>query len=206
MAGDAGQELVDRLRQRDVDALGPYLELRRGHLMAYIEKKLGPALRAKIEAEDVFQEVGTSAIRALPGYQLGERDPFGWLCQLADRRIVDAHRRFFEAEKRAAAREVAGNASPPDSGRAALIDVLVASMTSPSMVFSRNQRIMRMLGALEQLQEDHKEALRLRYVLGLPSKEIAQRMGKSDGSVRVMLSRALDKLQGIMGADDAPHR
>lgn len=206
MADDAGQDLVDRLRRGDVEALGPYFELRQDHLLMYIQKKLGTALRAKIEPEDIFQEVGASAVTALPSYDMGDRDPFGWLCQLVDRRIVDAHRRFFEAEKRAAAKEVAGNASAGTSGQAALIDLMVASMTSPSMVFSRNQRVMRMLAALDELPEEPREALRLRYVLGLPSKEIAKRMGKSDGSVRVMLSRALDKLQSIMGPDDAPRR
>ncbi|MDJ0976593.1 MAG: sigma-70 family RNA polymerase sigma factor [Planctomycetota bacterium] len=205
MADEDGQQLVDRLRDGDVEALGPYFELRQGHLLMYIQRKLGTALRAKIEPEDIFQEVCTSAVKALPTYKLGDRDPFGWLCQLVDRRIVDAHRRYFEAEKRAAAKEVAGNAQAT-SGRAALIDLMVASMTSPSMVFSRNQRVMRMLAALDDLPDEPKEALRLRYVLGLPSKEIAERMGKSDGSVRVMLSRALDKLQGIMGPDDAPRR
>ena len=205
MADEDGQQLVDRLREGDVEALGPYFELRQSHLLMYIQRKLGTALRAKIEPEDIFQEVCTSAVKALPTYKLGDRDPFGWLCQLADRRIVDAHRRYFEAEKRAAAKEVAGNAQAT-SGRAALIDLMVASMTSPSMVFSRNQRVMRMLSALDELPDEPKEALRLRYVLGLPSKEIAERMGKSDGSVRVMLSRALDKLQGIMGPDDAPRR
>lgn len=207
MGSEQIQQLVDRLRQQDVAALGPYLEERRGPLLGYIEKKLGPALRAKIEADDIFQEVGASALQALPGYELGDRDPFGWLCQLADRRIVDAHRRFFEAGKRAAGREVAGNApSGGESGRGGLIDLLVASMTTPSMVFSRNQRVMRMLSALEQLADGPKEVLRLRYVQGLASKEIAARIGKSDGSVRVMLSRALDKVQEVMGADDAPHR
>lgn len=208
MGKASDQDLVDRLRKQDVEALGPYLELRRGHLLAYITRKLGPALRAKVEPEDLFQEVGASAITALPTYDMGDRDPFGWLCQLADRRIVDAHRRFFEAEKRAAGREVAGNA-PAGKGsaqQAGLIDLLVASMTSPSMVFSRNARVMRMLGAIEQLPEDQREALRMRYVLGLPSKEIANRLGKSDGATRVMLTRSLDKLQSIMGEDDAPHR
>ncbi len=207
MGTDATQELVDRLRRRDAGALGPYLELRRAHLLAYITRKLGTALRAKIEPEDIFQEVSASAVTALPGYDMGDRDPFGWLCQLADRRIVDSHRRFFEAEKRAAAREVAGNAGGGGAdGKAELINLLVASMTTPSMVFSRNARAMRMLSAIEQHPDDQKEALRLRYVQGLPSKEIAERVGRTDGATRVMLSRALDKLHDLMGADDAPHR
>ena len=137
---------------------------------------------------------------------MGTRDPFGWLCDLVDRRIVDAHRRYFAAEKRAAGREVAGNAPATASRAGGLIDLLVASMTSPSKLFSRNARVMRMFKALEKLPQDAKDALRMRYLQGLPSKQIAEKLGKTDGAVRVLLTRALDKLQQLMGTDDAPHR
>lgn len=58
--------------------------------------------------------------------------------------------------------------------------------------------------ALALLPEDQREAIRLRYVEGLPSKEIAQRLGKTDGAVRVMLTRTLNKLQTLLGPDAAP--
>jgi len=74
-------------------------------------------------------------------------------------------------------------------------------MTTASKAFSRNQREMKLMTALEQLPEDQREALRLRYVEGLQSKEIAERIGKSDGAVRVMLSRSLSKLQEILGPE-----
>jgi RNA polymerase sigma-70 factor (ECF subfamily) len=63
---------------------------------------------------------------------------------------------------------------------------------------------MRLLEALATLPTDQREALRLRYVDGLGSKEIAARLHKSDGSVRVMLTRALARLQQILGPDEAP--
>ena len=165
------RELAERLRQRDGDALGPYIELRRPHLMAYIDRRIGAALRAKVEPEDILQEVGASAVKALPGYDMGDRDPFGWLCTLADRRIVDAHRRHFEAEKRAAGREAGQE---------------------------------RLYAAIAKLPPEAQDALRMRYGRGMPSKEIAAELGKSDGAVRVMLTRSLDKLLALMGEDDAP--
>ena len=55
-----------------------------------------------------------------------------------------------------------------------------------------------MLAALDTLHDDQREALRLRYLIGLPSKEIAAKLGKSDGAVRVMLSRGLGRLQAMM--------
>ena len=45
---------------------------------------------------------------------------------------------------------------------------------------------------------DQREALRLRYLIGLPSKEIAERLKKSDGAVRVMLSRGIARLQTLL--------
>ena len=60
---------------------------------------------------------------------------------------------------------------------------------------------MRMLTALEQLPEEHREVLRLRYLEGMPSKQIADKFGKSDGAIRVMLTRSLAKLQQVLGTD-----
>jgi RNA polymerase sigma-70 factor (ECF subfamily) len=51
------------------------------------------------------------------------------------------------------------------------------------------------------LPEDQREAIRLRYLVGLPSKEIAQKLGKTDGAVRVMLSRSLAKLQEMLAEE-----
>jgi DNA-directed RNA polymerase specialized sigma24 family protein len=42
------------------------------------------------------------------------------------------------------------------------------------------------------------KALRPRYLIGLPSKEVAKKMGKSDGAVRVMLTRSLTRLNEML--------
>ncbi|REJ79793.1 MAG: hypothetical protein DWQ29_14645, partial [Planctomycetota bacterium] len=63
---------------------------------------------------------------------------------------------------------------------------------------SLQQKEFHMLEALSALPEESREALRMRYLEHLPSKEIAQRLGKTDGAVRVMLTRSLQKLQEIL--------
>lgn len=192
--------ILERLRNGDRDALGQFIVARRDPLLRYIERSLGYALRAKLEPEDILQEVSGEAVRSLDKVTLGERDPFGWLCQIAERKIIDAHRHFVGAQKRSAAKEVA-LAGNPDSSRAALLDYLVASMTTASQAFSRDQRRIKLETAMAELGAEQQEALRLRYGLGLPSKEIAERLGKSDGAVRVMLTRSLAQIQKILGQD-----
>lgn len=112
--------LIARMQQGDVDALGEFLDRRRHALTAYIQRKLGPGLRRKLEPDDVFQEVSVSAVSAIGDVDLNGRDPFGWLCQLVDRRIIDAHRHF-ASQKRAAEREVALDVQANQTGRAGLI-------------------------------------------------------------------------------------
>lgn len=191
-------QILARIRRRDLDALVEYVELLRPQLLGFINKSLSEALKRKVEPEDILQEATLSAMQALPQFDLTDRDPFGWVCQQIERRIIDAHRKFIGAQKRAAGAEV-GLASGSDADSGGLIEVLVASMTSPSQAFSRNQKEFKLLQALEQLPPDSREALRLRYVEGLPSKEIAERLGRSDGAVRVLLTRSLARLQSLLG-------
>jgi RNA polymerase sigma-70 factor, ECF subfamily len=201
---ESTEELTERVRRRDPAALGQFLAARRPQLLAYIDSRIGTALRRKLEAEDVLQEVSVEAVRALADADFSQRDPFSWLCQMAEHRVIDAHRHFFGAAKRDAGREVpiAGNSA--DSQQAGIIDLLVASMTTASKVVSRNAREAKLYEALAQLPEEQRDALRLRYVEGLASKQIAEQLGKSDGAVRVLLTRGLRRLQDLLGPDAAP--
>jgi RNA polymerase sigma-70 factor (ECF subfamily) len=192
--------LIERIRRGDTAALAEYVEGRRLQLLAYITRHLGAALKSRIEADDIFQETNLEAIRRIAELGPVERDPFGWLCQIAEQRLIDAHRRLFGAQKRSASREVGLSSPGDDTQHSPLINLLVASMTTPSAAFSRDQKEMQLAHALEALPEEGREALRLRYVEGLPTKEIAARLGKTDGAIRVLLTRSLSRLQGFVDA------
>ena len=175
------------------------LEGKRPQLLAYIERRLGTALRRKVEPPDIYQETAVAALNAWPTLDLGSRDPFGWLCQIAEQRIVDLSRRF-AARKRAADREVPLNARAIGASKE-FLDLLAASLTSASSAFARDERAARLNAAIAQLPKESQEILRWRYVESLPTKEIAAKVGKSDGAVRVLLTRTLHKLQAILGPE-----
>jgi len=142
--------------------MAEFIEERRPQLLAFIERKLGPALRRKLEVEDVFQEVSVDCVSALAEVGLGT--PGG---------------------------------ATRDGG---LINLLVASMASPSQAFSRQQRV----EEIDALPPDQSEAIRLRYVEEMPTKEIAKLLSKTDGAVRVMLTRTLKQLASRLGSDMPP--
>lgn len=188
---------------RNADELAAYIESRRSQLLGYIHNNLGPALRRKLEPEDILQEVVVSALATPDQFAVSGRDPFRLLCQLAEQRIIDAHRHHVAAQKRSADREVSIE-RPADANQAfGFIDLLIASMTSPSQAFSRDQKEMRLQWAVSNLPEEQREALRLRYVEGLPTRDVAERLGKTDGAIRVLLSRTLAKLQEVLAEPGA---
>jgi RNA polymerase sigma-70 factor (ECF subfamily) len=196
---DHDTKLLVRLRSGDEAALAEFVEANRPALMSFLHARIGSHLAKKVEPDDILQDACMEAIRSLDKAPLDTWDPLHWLFQICERKIIDAHRRHFESQKRNAARE----ASIPDGSEEAggLANLLAASMTTPSAAFSRDQRQLRVLAAIDTLPEDQREALRLRYLVGLPSKEIAQKLGKTDGAVRVMLSRSLGKLQEMLAEE-----
>ena len=196
------ETLVERIREGDVEALGQFLELHRQELLGFVQHVSRPELQQVVPAEDLFQEVATSAISSLSRLASPELDPLSWLRQLARRRVVDAHRFHFQAARRSQGRQrsLQGN-NDASSGWEAMI---VASMTSPSQVLSRNQRLSRLQVAIQELGTEAEQAIRLRYVEGLSSREIAERMGKSDVAIRVMLSRSIQRLQGLLHVNQPP--
>ena len=189
--------LADRVRQHDPAGLAAFLEDRRPALLAFIERRLGSGLRGKLEPQDVLQELAVKSLRELPNTDLSTRDPFGWLCHLAEQCIVDGHRHF-AAGKRASAKEVPGNVRIGD-GSQDLVALLAASLTSPSMAAVRDERQQRLMDVIAEFPDEHREALRLRYGEGLPTKEVAAKLGKSDVATRVLLSRLVQQLQERLG-------
>lgn len=192
---------LKKLREGDPNAVAEFAETHRRQLSVYVDRQLGHALRAKVEPDDIVQDAVFRAVRSPQLFQQTDREPFGVLCHLAQEAIIDAHRKFIEAQKRAAGREVPLQAggSGGDSTGGGIINLLAATMTTASRQFSKNEKEIRMWAALDSLPEEQRDALRLRYVDGLATKEIAQRLNKTDGAIRVMLTRSLDKLQSLLG-------
>ena len=179
----------------DRDALIAYIESHRSELLAFIHRSLSGTLRSKVEPQDILQETTISALDMMADGP-PDREPFGWLCQIAQRRIIDAHRKHVGAQKRSARREANNYGNKHDAG--GLAELLVASMTTPSAALARGEKEFVLLEALGSLPAESREAVRLRYVENLPTKEIADRLGKTDGAVRVLLSRSLNRLQALL--------
>jgi RNA polymerase sigma-70 factor, ECF subfamily len=75
--------------------------------------------------------------------------------------------------------------------------------TTESLVESR-QDLERILEAVQQLPDDRREALIMRFALDMDNKEIARALDRSDGATKVLLHRAIRQLEEIVKQAEGP--
>jgi RNA polymerase sigma-70 factor (ECF subfamily) len=79
--------------------------------------------------------------------------------------------------------------------------MLSALHTTEDLVEGRDE-LKRILEGVEQLSGDRREALIMRFALGMDNREIARALGRTDGATKVLLHRAVKQLEGIVRGDE----
>jgi RNA polymerase sigma-70 factor (ECF subfamily) len=74
---------------------------------------------------------------------------------------------------------------------------LQALHTTEELVEGRDE-LARILEGVKELPDDRREALIMRFALGMDNREIARAMGRSDGATKVLLHRAIKQLEQIV--------
>jgi len=75
---------------------------------------------------------------------------------------------------------------------------LAASHTTEDLVEGRDE-LSRVLDGVQRLPDDRREALIMRFALGMDNREIARAMGRSDGATKVLIHRAVKQLEQLVG-------
>ncbi len=74
--------------------------------------------------------------------------------------------------------------------------------TTEDLVEGRDE-LSRVLDGVGRLPDDRREALIMRFALGMDNREIARAMGRSDGATKVLIHRAIKQLEGLVGESSA---
>jgi RNA polymerase sigma-70 factor, ECF subfamily len=75
---------------------------------------------------------------------------------------------------------------------------LAAPHTTEQLVEGR-EHAKHVLDGVRRLPEDRREALIMRFALGMDNREIARALGRSDGATKVLIHRAIKQLQESLG-------
>jgi RNA polymerase sigma-70 factor (ECF subfamily) len=81
-------------------------------------------------------------------------------------------------------------------------DSLRTMHTTEDLVEGRDE-LARILAGVKELPDDRREALIMRFALGMDNREIARAMGRTDGATKVLLHRAIKQLEQIVATTEA---
>jgi RNA polymerase sigma-70 factor, ECF subfamily len=69
-------------------------------------------------------------------------------------------------------------------------------------VVEGREALREVIARLEELPDDRREALIMRFALGMSNREIARALGRSDGATKVLIHRAIKQLEELMQEED----
>jgi RNA polymerase sigma-70 factor (ECF subfamily) len=80
--------------------------------------------------------------------------------------------------------------------------IISAPHDTETLVEGREE-LAQVLEAVQRLPDDRREALIMRFALGMDNREIARALGRTDGATKVLLHRAIRQLEGLMKTEEA---
>jgi RNA polymerase sigma-70 factor, ECF subfamily len=203
--GPTPDELLAKARDGHRDSLGTLLEFYRNHLQALAGMQLHGRLRARVNPSDLVQETFLQASCHFDDFcGENEQELLGWLRSILQRSFLRIVHRQVLARKRTILREVALQNEAKDSlgPRSDSSRSPISPGSSPSAPARRREQTAALMERLGRLPAPFREVLKMRNLEGLPFPEVARRMGRTPGAVRVLWLRALDRLRQQCAGED----
>jgi RNA polymerase sigma-70 factor, ECF subfamily len=169
----AEERLLVQAAQRDPVKFGDLYELHFSRIYAFISRRV----RERHRVEDLTSEVFHKALSNLKNYEW-RGAPFGaWLIRIALNAVIDHAKRT--------ARETLTHDPPDRSSKSEQQEIeLRASL----------------FDLVERLPTDQRHVVFQRFVEQKSIREIAQQLGRSEGAVKQLQFRALERLRSEWGA------
>jgi RNA polymerase sigma-70 factor (ECF subfamily) len=173
--------LLVEAAKKDPSRFAELYELNFARVYAYIARRVGD----RDVAQDLTSEVFHKALAGIQSFEWRGVPFAGWLLRIAANMIVDRSKR--------SGREVSGQDDLPD---------LPDLKAQPRM--EEADRCGLLFRMVEQLPEDQRRVIGMRFAEEKSIREIATELGRSEGAVKQLQFRALQNLRARMeGANNA---
>lgn len=195
--------LIRLARAGQRQSLGKLLDMYRNYLQLLAVAQIKSRLQVRVSASDVVQETFLKAHKVFSQFRgQTEAEFLAWLRRILASRLAHLCEKHLFAGKRDARREVSlddiGKAL--DRSTARLEAVLADKAPSPSSLAQRHEHAVILANEMACLSADQRQVLVLRNLEGLAFNEVAERMSRSPGAVRMLWFRAVHRLRDQLAA------
>ncbi len=170
-------EAAQREPARFADLYEHYFEL----VYAYVARRV----RDRNEAEDLTAEVFHRALRSLPRFKWTGAPFAAWLFRISANMIVD------RAQRAARERTIGNDDDVPQT----------QLRQSQQADLEQSERRASLFRSVDQLADDQRRVLVMRFAEEKSIREIADALGRSEGAVKQLQFRALEKLRQRFASD-----
>jgi len=200
------EQLVERLRAGDSQALGDLFEAERSRLARMVHYRLDNRLHGRVDTDDVLQEAFLAAHDRLHHFVNDwPHSFFGWLRLIVGQTIIDVHRRHLLAKGRDVRREVSRLPSVgPQTTSMSLAKFLSGSLTSPSQAAMKKEARKKLEECLEQMDPIDREVLSLRHFEELSNNEVSEALEITPKAASMRYVRAIRRMKTVLEELDPP--
>lgn len=190
------EQLAARAISGDQVACGQLLALVRPELEIFLRLHGAQRFRSRESVDDVVQSVFGECLASLPSFTPRGPGSFrGWLRCLALRKLLDKQR-YHAAQARDLERE-----EPTGGTRLEPFADSLHQLPTPSQAAIGREAAERLERALAVLPDDQRQVVTMARLFAMPHAEIAEVLGKSEASCRMLLSRGMVRLSALLEHD-----
>jgi RNA polymerase sigma-70 factor, ECF subfamily len=192
------QSVLERAKGGDAACVGELLGVYRDYLLGIAVARLDPRIRTRCTPSDVVQETLLEAFRDFHQFRGGlEREFLAWIRQILANNMARMVEQHLLTDKRDIRRERRIELLPGinESKLEKRDHWFTDGGASPSSVMHKKEQLTTMLARIGKLPAHYRDVLLLRHIEELSFDEVANRLGKSAGAVRMIWLRALEQLR-----------
>lgn len=200
------QNLLSRARAGETESLGCLLQWYANYLTILATTQLDQRLRRRVNPSDVVQEAMLAAHRDFAAFRGGSQPEFlGWLRQILIHTLHRTFKQHVKAGKRDIRREISLDevSNRLEESACNLAALIPGHVDSPSAPMQAREQAVELADQLNRLRPQYRDVIVYRILQGLSFEEIAQRMERRSGAVRMLWLRALEafKTHGDLNQD-----
>ncbi|HZN36431.1 MAG TPA: sigma-70 family RNA polymerase sigma factor [Pirellulaceae bacterium] len=199
------QQLLADAKGGDAEAVNRLMERHRESLRRMVQLRLDQKIQRRIDVSDVVQDVLVEANRRLQDYLANPVIPYHlWLRQIAQDRIIDAHRRHRASAKRSVDKERAlAVPAADDHSTIQLAAQLCDRQLTPAAAATQAELAKAVEAAIAKLPDQDCEIIVMRHYEQLSNQEIAQALGLTEPAASMRYLRAIRRLKELMVNPDS---
>jgi RNA polymerase sigma-70 factor (ECF subfamily) len=200
------QELLAGAKEGNSDAINGLMERHRDSLRRMVQLRLDQKIQRRVDVSDVVQDVLVEANRRLQDYLANPVMGFHlWLRQIAQDRIIDAHRRHRASAKRSVDRE--RPLAVPAAGDHSTMELaaqLAGRDLTPAAAATQAEMAKLVEAAITKLPDQDCEIIIMRHYEQLSNQEIAQALNLTEPAASMRYLRAIRRLKELMVEPSSP--